>query len=159
MFFKSNKETKTEDLKLSDYDQIWTKFCFLDESGSLANQTEPYFTIGVLKMSMPYYLQSKILYERRKQNFHDEMKFNKLSDKNITFAKFVIGSIFDTKSLSFYSYTTHLVSGSRHKLELTNFLKKKLGATTLVSGFRKHNFNVFVEQDDGEEANEKGPSS
>lgn len=107
MFFKSNKETKTEDLKLSDYEQIWTKFCFLDESGSLSNHSEPYFTVGVLKMSMPYYLQSKILYERSKQNFHDEMKFNKLSDKNIAFAKFVIDSIFDTRSLSFYSYTTH----------------------------------------------------
>lgn len=32
MFFKINKEIKTEDLKLSDYDQIWTKFCFLDET-------------------------------------------------------------------------------------------------------------------------------
>lgn len=39
MFFKSNKKIKTEDIKLSDYNQIWTKFCFLDESGSLANRT------------------------------------------------------------------------------------------------------------------------
>lgn len=106
-FFKNNKETVTKDLKLSDYDQIWTKFCFLDESGSLSNYTEPYFTVGLLKMSMPYYLQSKILYERNKQNFHDELKFNKISDKNIKFAKFIIGCLFDTKSLSFYSYTTH----------------------------------------------------
>lgn len=29
-FFKFNNEIKTEDLKLSDYNQIWTKFCFLD---------------------------------------------------------------------------------------------------------------------------------
>ena len=63
-FFKSNKEIKTENLKLSDFDQIWTKFCFLDESGSLSNYTEPYFTVGLLKMSMPYYLQSKIIYEK-----------------------------------------------------------------------------------------------
>jgi len=33
-FFKLNKEQDTKDLKLSDYDQIWTKFCFFDESGS-----------------------------------------------------------------------------------------------------------------------------
>lgn len=107
MFFKSNKEIKTEDLKLSDYDQIWTKFCFLDESGSLSNYTEPYFTVGLLKMSMPYYLQSKILYERSKRNFHDEIKFNKISKNNIDFAKFIIDCLFDTRSLSFYSYTTH----------------------------------------------------
>ncbi|MCX6751957.1 MAG: DUF3800 domain-containing protein [Candidatus Nomurabacteria bacterium] len=107
MFFKNNKEIKTEDLKLSDYNQIWTKFCFLDESGSLNNKTEPYFTLGILKMSQPYYLQNKILYERTKNNFHDEIKFNKLSKSNIDFAKLIIDSIFNTKSLNFYSYTTH----------------------------------------------------
>jgi hypothetical protein len=107
MFFRSNKEIKTGELKLSDFNQIWTKFCFLDESGSLSNRTEPYFTVGLLKMSMPYYLQSKILYQRSKLNFHDEIKFNKISKKNIDFAKFVVDSVFDTRSLSFYSYTTH----------------------------------------------------
>ena len=58
-------------------------------------------------MSMPYYLQSKIMYERNKRHFHDEMKFNKVSKLNIDFFKFVIDSFFDTRSLSFYSYTTH----------------------------------------------------
>lgn len=116
-FFKNNKEIKTEDLKLSDYDQIWTKFCFLDESGSLNNKMEPYFTLGILKMSQPYYLQSQILYERTKRNFHDELKFNKLSKSNIDFAKIIIDSIFNTKSLNFYSYTTH----KKSKYFLNNF--------------------------------------
>lgn len=107
MFFTNNKEIQTGDLKLSDYNQIWTKFCFLDESGSLSNHIETYFTVGLLKMSMPYYLQSKILYERSKQSFHDELKFNKISEKNIKFAKFIIDCIFDTPSVNFYSYTTH----------------------------------------------------
>ena len=107
MFFKLNKEIKTEDLKLADFDKIWTKFCFLDESGSLSNRAEPHFTVGLLKMSMPYYLQSKILYERSKQHFYDEIKFNKISKNNISFAKFIINCLFDTRSLSFYSYTTH----------------------------------------------------
>lgn len=251
MFFKSNKEIRTEDLKLSDFDKIWTKFCFLDESGSLSNHSEPYFTVGVLKMSMPYYLQSKIAYERSKRHFHDEMKFNKISEKNSDFLKFVIDSIFDTRSLNFYSYTTHkkskyfqnnfskdiwfayekialkfmdvalgdneililvadyittpkdikfevnvkknfneykkrlalsgvcrfdsrsndllqvvdlligiiaydikvcsgLISGSKHKLELVNYLKKKLGTNSFSRGFKNYNFNVFVERDNGQ---------
>lgn len=260
-FFKHNKEIKTEDLKLSDYDQIWTKFCFLDESGSLSNYTEPYFTVGVLKMSMPYYLQSKILYERSKRYFHDEMKFNKLSEKNIAFLKFVIDCIFDTRSLSFYSYTTHkqsnyfqknfskdiwsayekitlklldaslkdkeililvadhittpkdikfevnvkknfnrskkrlalsgvcrfdsrandllqvvdlmigiitydikvqsrLISGSKHKIELVNYFKNKLGVNSFSGGFKNYNFNIFVEKDNGQiSENEKGLST
>ena len=73
-FFNIKKEIKTEELMLKDYDQIWTKFCFLDESGSLNNKTEPYFTLGILKMSQPYYLQNKILYERTKANFYNEWK-------------------------------------------------------------------------------------
>lgn len=120
-FFKNDKEVKTEELKLKDYDQIWTKFCFLDESGSLNNKTEPYFTLGILKMSQPYYLQSRILYERTKNNFYDELKFNKLSNKNIFFAKIVIDSIFDTKSLNFYSYTTQ----KKSKYFIDNFLENE----------------------------------
>ena len=82
-FFKFDKEKNTSDLKLSDYNEIWSKFCFLDETGNLTDSLDPYFTIGLLKMSQPFYLQSKILYERNKKDFHDEMKFNKLSIKNI----------------------------------------------------------------------------
>lgn len=266
-FFKNNKEIKTEDLKLSDYNQIWTKFCFLDESGSLSNYTESYFTVGLLKMSMPYYLQSKILYERSKQNFHDELKFNKISERNIKFAKFIIDCLFDTKSLSFSSYTTHkqsryfqknfskdvwlayekialkllgaslgekeililvadhittpkdikfevnlkkdfnwskkrlalagvcrfdsksndllqvvdlligiitydlkmyskLVTGDKHKIELVDYLKAKLGTNNFVRGFKNYNFHIFVEKENGDMlendtgiANEKGLSS
>jgi len=104
-FFKFNKEIKTEDLKLSDYNQIWTKFCFLDETGNLNNPTDPFFTVGILKLSQPYYLLNKIQYERSKRNFYDEMKFNKLSRKNIDFAKFAVGALFDARSTYFYSYS------------------------------------------------------
>ena len=104
-FFKFNKEIKTENLKLSDYDQIWTKFCFLDETGSLNNPADPFFTVGILKLSQPYYLLNKLQYERNKKNFHDEMKFNKLSERNIDFAKFAIGALFDARSVYFYSYS------------------------------------------------------
>ncbi len=104
-FFKFNKEIKTEDLKLSDYDQIWTKFCFLDETGSLSDKTDQYFTIGILKMSQPYYLQSKLYFERSKARFYDEVKFNKLSKNNIGFAKIAVDALFETKSVWFYSYS------------------------------------------------------
>lgn len=247
MFFINNKEVKTNDLKLSDYNNIWTKFCFLDETGNLSDKKDPYFTVGILKMSQPYYLQSKIMYERNKRNFHDEMKFNQLSKHNIEFAKFVIGSLFDTKSIDFYSYTTKkdsecykknfnsnqwnayeqitlkllgaalaekeilvliadyvtvpkdikfevntkknfntskkrlalagvcrfdsksndllqvvdllvgaityelklsqkIVTGSQYKIELVDFLKKNLGASEFIRGFRNRNFNIFVEK-------------
>ena len=109
MFFKKNnletKEDKTGEIRLKDFNDIWTKFCFLDESGSLDPNSAPFFTLGLIKCSQPYYLYSKIMYERSKRNFYDEMKFNKLSKSNIDFAKFVVESFFDTQSCWFYSYT------------------------------------------------------
>ena len=213
----------------------------------MSDKKDPYFTVGILKMSQPYYLQSKIMYERSKLNFHDELKFNKLSKNNIEFAKFVVGSIFDTKNINFYSYTTRkdssyfkdnfdsnqwnayekitlkllsaalsekevliliadhvttpkeikfevntkknfnssknrlalagvcrfdsrsndllqvvdlligavtyelklnhkMVSGSKYKIELVDFLKKNLGVNSFDGGFRNRNFNLFVEK-------------
>jgi hypothetical protein len=96
---------KIKNLSLSDYKKIWTKFCFLDESGTINDPKDPFFTVGFIKCSQPYYLQSKIIYERRKRNFYDEMKFNKLSKKNIDFAKFALDALFSTRSLNFNSYT------------------------------------------------------
>jgi hypothetical protein len=258
MFYKTNKETTTENITLAQYDSIWTKFCFLDETGNLSDLEDPFFTVGILKMSQPYYLQNKILHERSKTNFHDELKFNKLSKNNVEFAKFVIGALFDTKSLGFYSYTTNkksqyfqnhfdgnqwiayekmtlklldsalseqeililiadhvttpkeiqfevntkknfnsmkkrlalagvcrfdsksndllqvvdliigavtydlklsqgIVSGSKYKIELVDFLKENLGAQSFMDGFRNRNFNIFVEKNTGE--NEKERSS
>ncbi len=92
-------------LTLEDYKQIWTKFCFLDESGSLSAKQQPIFTVGILKLTQPYYLYNKIQYERSVRHFYDEMKFNLLGKKNIDFAKFVIESVLETKSLAFYSYS------------------------------------------------------
>jgi len=100
-FFKSDKEKDTKDLKLSEYNQIWSKFCFFDESGSLSNLMDPLFTIGIIKISQPYYLSSKISYERSKRKFFDELKFNKLSKINLDFAKLAIDAFFDTKSTCF----------------------------------------------------------
>ena len=104
-FFQFNKEIKTEDLKLSDYNQIWTKFCFLDETGTLSDRQDQYFTVGILKMSQPYYLQSKLFFERSKVRFYDEVKFNKLSKNNIGFARTAIDALFETRSINFYSYS------------------------------------------------------
>ncbi|MDI9355259.1 MAG: DUF3800 domain-containing protein [Cyanobium sp. MAG06] len=103
----NNESNNAQDKKLSDYKDIWTKFCFLDESGSLTNPTEKYFTIGIFKITEPYYIQNKIKYLRDKNNFYNEIKFNKASNKNIMFLKEIINELFNTRNIDFYSYTTH----------------------------------------------------
>ncbi len=109
MFFRKNNRgnntDQTGEIKLKDYEKIWTKFCFLDESGDLNPKAAPFFTVGLIKCSQPYYLYSKLNYERNKRNFHDEMKFNKLSKNNIDFEKFAIDAFMATHSVWVYSYT------------------------------------------------------
>lgn len=99
------KDKKGGDLTLADYKSIWSKFFFLDESGSLSNRTEAFFTVGAMKCSQPYYLQSKIVYERSKRRFYDELKFNKISHKNFDFAVFAVDAFFATPGFGFCSYT------------------------------------------------------
>lgn len=85
--------------------EIWTKFCFLDESGSLNNPKDNFFTVGFIKCSQPYYLQKKIKYERRKRGFFDEIHFNKISKKSFDFYKLSIDLFFSTRSTFFCSYS------------------------------------------------------
>lgn len=100
-FFQKN----TESLCLSDYKKIYTRFCFLDESGSLNDPKDPFFTVGFIRCSQPYYIASKIIYERRIHNFYDEMHFNKLSKRNLDFAKLTLDLFFSTEHLYFSSYS------------------------------------------------------
>jgi hypothetical protein len=92
-------------LKLSDFDNIRTRFCFLDESGSLNDPTGPFFTIGIIKCSQPYFINNRMAYKRQANKFYDELKFNKLSKNNLSFAKEAIKTFFETRSLYFCSYT------------------------------------------------------
>lgn len=103
--FKDLFKKEHSKLCLTDYKNIWTKFCFLDESGSLSNPNDLFFTVGFIKCSQPYYLQSKIIYERTKKNFYDEMHFNKLSKNNFDFCKWALDAFFDTRSVCFHSYS------------------------------------------------------
>ena len=78
--FKGNSNSK---LTLADYKDIWTPFCFLDESGTLDVKSQPYFTVGMIKCSQPYFLQQKIRYIRESNNFWWEFKFQHLSQTKI----------------------------------------------------------------------------
>ena len=100
IFDKDNKE-----LTLSDYKDIWTPFCFIDESGTLDIKSQPYFTVGMIKCSQPYYLQQKIKYIRSKNRFWWELKFNNLNKVKIKVALEVLDALFETRSIRFASYS------------------------------------------------------
>ncbi|TRZ78481.1 DUF3800 domain-containing protein [bacterium] len=96
---------KNHGLTLGDYKDIWTPFCFLDESGTLDIKTHPHFTVGMVKCSQPYYLQQKIRYIREKNNFWWELKFNNLNKVKVKIAMEVLDAFFQTRSICFSSYT------------------------------------------------------
>ncbi len=97
--------TKNKQLNLENYREIWTPFCFLDESGTLNIKTHPYFTVGMIKCSQPYYLQQEIKRTRLNNNFHWELKFNNLNKVKIKTAISILDTFFKTKSIRFASYT------------------------------------------------------
>ncbi len=94
-----------KNLKLCNYKEIWTPFCFLDESGTLDVKSQPYFTVGMIKCSQPYYLQQKIRYIREKNHFWWEIKFSDLNNSKLSTAVEILDALFNTKSLWFSSYT------------------------------------------------------
>ncbi|MBU4480251.1 DUF3800 domain-containing protein [Patescibacteria group bacterium] len=100
-FFKKDNRKLT----LADYKKIWTPFCFLDESGTLGVKDQPYFTVGMIKCSQPYFLQQKIRYIREKNNFWWEFKFNGLNQAKIKTVLEVLDILFNTRSIHFSSYT------------------------------------------------------
>lgn len=99
------KKSDNKDLKLGDYKEIWTPFCFLDESGTLDIKTQPYFTVGMIKCSQPYYLQQKMRYIRESNNFWWELKFSNLNKAKLKIALLVLDILFNTRNIHYSSYT------------------------------------------------------
>ncbi|OGE80976.1 MAG: hypothetical protein A3E98_03065 [Candidatus Doudnabacteria bacterium RIFCSPHIGHO2_12_FULL_48_11] len=92
-------------LTIKDFRQIWTPFCFLDESGTLDQKSQPYFTVGMVKVSQPYFLQQKIRYIREKNQFWWEVKFNDLNKAKLPVALEILSALFATHSIHFSSYS------------------------------------------------------
>lgn len=96
---------ENQNLKLCDYKSIWSPFCFLDESGTLDIKTQPYFTVGMIKCSQPYYLQQKIRYIRESNNFWWELKFKNLNQAKMKVASLILETVFSTRNVYFSSYS------------------------------------------------------
>lgn len=58
-------------------------FMFLDETGTLGGERDPFFAVGLLHLAEPYVIHRPVQRIRDKQSFYDEMKWNKVSGKNL----------------------------------------------------------------------------
>src|SRR5947207_2327612 len=58
-------------------------FGFLDETGTLGGERDPFFGVGLLHCDEPYQLLRPIQRIRDTRHFYDEIKWNKVSAKNL----------------------------------------------------------------------------
>lgn len=68
-------------------------FMFLDETGTLGGERDPFFAVGLLHCAEPYQLLRPIQRIRDTEHFYDEMKWNKVSNKNLPILQDVISIV------------------------------------------------------------------
>lgn len=65
-------------------------FAFLDETGTLGGQRDPFFAVGLLRCKEPYSLQRPIQRLRDQHQFHDEIKWSSVSEKKLALLKIIV---------------------------------------------------------------------
>lgn len=68
-------------------------FMFLDETGTLGGQRDPFFAVGLLHCAEPYQLLRPIQRIRDTQSFYDEIKWNKVSNKNLPILQDIVSMV------------------------------------------------------------------
>jgi hypothetical protein len=66
---------------------------FLDETGTLGGERDPFFAVGLLQCEEPYDLLRPIQRIRDTEHYYDEMKWNKVSNKNLPILQDVLSIV------------------------------------------------------------------
>src|SRR3954462_2252639 len=78
-------------------------FMFLDETGTLGGERDPFFAVGLLHCAEPYHLLRPIQRIRDTQAFYDEIKWNKVSNKNLPILRDIVSMIL-SREVTFHVY-------------------------------------------------------
>jgi len=81
-------------IKLTEYEQIKTPFCFLDETGLLNSERDRFFSLGMVKCPRPYELLVEIEKIRHRNNYVDEAKWTRIFPKNLPVYKSFLDVLF-----------------------------------------------------------------
>lgn len=79
-------------------------FGFLDETGALASSRDPFFAVGMLRCREPYAILRPIQRIRDRQGFYDEIKWNKISAKNLPILRDLINVFVSCPSATFSAF-------------------------------------------------------
>lgn len=99
----SRNQLLTMVLSLDQYKKIRTPFVFFDETGSINDQANRFFGLGMIKCMQPYFLDQKIRLLRQRANFFEEIKWNTISNSKRKFLVKYIDVIFETPGIYFSS--------------------------------------------------------
>jgi hypothetical protein len=79
-------------------------FGFLDETGALASSRDPFFAVGMLRCKEPYTLLRPIQRMRDRQGFYDEIKWNKVSAKNLPILRDLVNVFVGCRDATFSAF-------------------------------------------------------
>jgi hypothetical protein len=79
-------------------------FGFLDETGTLGGERDPFFAVGLLHCGEPYQLLRPIQRIRDTQHFYDEIKWNKVSAKNLPILVELLDILLSRRDVSLHAF-------------------------------------------------------
>lgn len=79
-------------------------FCFFDETGLLNSPRDKFFGVAMIKISKPEVLYEEVKTLRDRLQFYDEIKWNKIYNKNAPVMKQFIDLFFDCNRAKFSCY-------------------------------------------------------
>jgi len=79
-------------------------FAFLDETGSLGGERDPVFAVGLLRCPEPYTLLRPMQRLRDRNQFYDEIKWNKVSAKKLPVLMDLADVFFGCQEASFSTF-------------------------------------------------------
>ncbi len=73
-------------------------FAFLDETGTLGGQRDPFFAVGLLRCREPYELLRPIQRLRDQNQFYDEIKWSNISAKKLPILETILDVFFSSQA-------------------------------------------------------------
>ena len=82
---------------------ITTPFYFVDESGLIKSERDPFFAFGAIKISAPQYLYREIRSIRSRFSLREELKWSKMSERKYDAVKQILDVFLNPKTRASFS--------------------------------------------------------
>jgi hypothetical protein len=122
-------------------------FAFLDETGTLGGDRDPFFAVGLLRCTEPYEVLRPIQRLRDGWQYYDEIKWNKVSNKNLPALKEIVNTLASSSA----TFSAFVADKSKHDVIGRfggQFKAYECLARQLVSGTAKKGETLWIVADE-----------